>query len=114
MDAVLIEGEACSTRRAMSVRERTYAGFMYDTAQKICKSCRSVHTMQAKPLASPVAESGFVRRLLIDGAHTAIKLAHPLRNSTAVLCERIESLIRADRRKDEFLSILSHELRSPL
>jgi signal transduction histidine kinase len=70
--------------------------------------------MQVKPLVSPVPEKGLVRRLLIDGAHTAIKLVNPLRSSTVALCERIEGLMRADRRKDEFLAILSHELRSPL
>jgi two-component system, sensor histidine kinase len=70
--------------------------------------------MQAKQLISPVPDKGLVRRLLIDSAHTAIKLVSPLRNSTLALCERIEALMRADRRKDEFLAILSHELRSPL
>jgi signal transduction histidine kinase len=70
--------------------------------------------MRANQLALPAQEKGFVERLLIEGPHTTIKIANPLRSSSSLLLDRMESLILADRRKDEFLAILSHELRSPL
>jgi len=70
--------------------------------------------MRANQLALPALEKGFVERLLIEGPHTTIKIANPLRSSPSLLLDRMESLIQADRRKDEFLAILSHELRSPL
>ena len=37
-----------------------------------------------------------------------------LKNLSSELCRRMEELSRADRRKDEFLAVLAHELRSPL
>jgi signal transduction histidine kinase len=68
----------------------------------------------ALPGQEPVPEEGFVSRLVIDGDRTAIRLTQPLQNPTTLLLERMQGLIRADRRKDEFVAILSHELRNPL
>jgi signal transduction histidine kinase len=44
----------------------------------------------------------------------AVELISPYGSLSSLLAGRIETLILADRRKDEFLAILSHELRSPL
>jgi signal transduction histidine kinase len=50
----------------------------------------------------------------MQAKQAAIDLITPARGSFSLLADQIESLILADRRKDEFLAILSHELRSPL
>jgi len=69
--------------------------------------------METNQLASPARAGGFVERL-IKGTRTAIKTVNPSRSSSSLLADQFERLILADRRKDEFLAILSHELRSPM
>jgi signal transduction histidine kinase len=70
--------------------------------------------MQAGLLDAPEREKGFVERLLTGSVDSAIRLVQPRCSSSSLLADQIEGLIRADQRKDEFLAVLSHELRSPL
>jgi signal transduction histidine kinase len=63
---------------------------------------------------TPARDRGFVQRLLTDGTHSAIRLVHPLSSPSSLASCRLDALVLADRRKDEFLAVLSHELRSPL
>lgn len=58
-------------------------------------------------------DQGFVERL-IGSSEAVIRLMNPRGGASSSLADQIEWLIRADQRKDEFLAILSHELRSPL
>ena len=51
-----------------------------------------------------------LRRLQIELEEANSKLA----NANAVLCHKQEELADLHRRKDEFLAMLSHELRNPL
>ena len=51
------------------------------------------------------------RPLRMVGAHLDVT---DLKRAEATLAEQARSLIEADRRKDEFLAVLSHELRNPL
>ncbi|HMS80873.1 MAG TPA: ATP-binding protein [Burkholderiaceae bacterium] len=51
------------------------------------------------------------RALRMVGAHLDVT---DLRRAQTAAAERAERLLEADRRKDEFLAVLSHELRNPL
>src|ERR1700678_656428 len=64
--------------------------------------------------AAQTLDKGFVERLLRERepTDTAIKLVKP--SSPSLLVDQIAWLIQADQRKDEFLAVLSHELRGPL
>jgi signal transduction histidine kinase len=68
----------------------------------------------AEKLEAPAQTRGFVERLLSDGTDIAIRVVNPRCSSSSLLADQIEGLILADQRKDEFLAVLSHELRSPL
>ena len=57
-------------------------------------------------------EKGFVQRLI--GTSDSVIRLNPGSSPASSRADQIERLIRADQRKDEFLAILSHELRSPL
>jgi two-component system, sensor histidine kinase len=70
--------------------------------------------MPAIPLGAPAPELRFALTSLVDVVPTNITLVDQSVSSSKLLADQIETLYQADRRKDEFLAILSHELRSPL
>ncbi|HEX5720584.1 MAG TPA: ATP-binding protein [Thermoanaerobaculia bacterium] len=60
-------------------------------------------------------EQGLPRILSLVADITARKqIEHALRQSDAQLRQRVQELAAEDRRKDEFLAMLAHELRNPL
>jgi signal transduction histidine kinase len=69
--------------------------------------------MQATRIASTVQRDRVDGRPPIEGAHADIRIVNRA-GASKLLTDEIEKLVLADRRKDEFLAILSHELRSPL
>jgi two-component system, sensor histidine kinase len=70
--------------------------------------------MQANQLTLPISEHGFWELPPIEHPQPTAQLVKPSRTSSSLLCDRIDSLILTNRRKDEFVAMLSHELRSPL
>jgi signal transduction histidine kinase len=70
--------------------------------------------MAANPAVSPAVDNGFAAQSLSDTHQSIVHLVEESRSSPIGLADQIKSLNEADRRKDEFLAVLSHELRGPL
>jgi signal transduction histidine kinase len=75
-------------------------------------------TMQAAPTASKAPGNAFSGMLRVQRMHAQINHAQINTGNadctSSLLADEIERLVIADRRKDEFLAVLSHELRGPL
>src|SRR5580658_9157222 len=69
-------------------------------------------TVPAAAQSAHVGSNGFDAGHAING-HNPARVTQSQR-SAQVASSRVEELLLADRRKDEFLAMLSHELRSPL
>lgn len=58
--------------------------------------------------------SGNILGTLLSLLDTQVGINEGAGSASSLLADEIEKLLLADRRKDEFLAVLSHELRSPL
>jgi signal transduction histidine kinase len=68
-----------------------------------------------KPLNTPVVIDGEVRYIIhsVEDVTTLVRLEH-LRDENELAAGQLQSMRAADRAKDEFIAIISHELRTPM
>lgn len=69
--------------------------------------------MPATPIASKVPANYFGGKLRIQGMHTQVRAVNA-RSVSSLLTDEVQRLIITERRKDEFLAVLSHQLCGPL
>jgi signal transduction histidine kinase/CheY-like chemotaxis protein len=114
-------GEALRTGRRVVVPDIEHCEFVADTADRAAYLQAGIFAVQSTPLISRTGKLlGMISthwRKTHEPSERALRLLDILARQAADLLERMraeEALRDADRRKDEFLAMLSHELRNPL
>lgn len=114
-------GRALNAKERVVIEDTERCALLADTAELAEFQRSGIRSVQSTPLISRTGELVGIISTHWRAAHTPavgeLRLFDVLARMAADLIERArtEQLMReADRRKDEFLAILSHELRNPL
>jgi PAS domain S-box-containing protein len=104
-----------SARVALAVEQSVRDGTDYDIEYRVIWPNGELHWLMVRGRATYDA-AGRPRRMagVVLDVTERKRLHQALQESESELARQAEELLRADRRKDEFLATLAHELRNPL